>query len=57
MRDCVTLLKRINPLVADFKMVCQQFERENIKNGCVVISENISNNIAARVKKKNLIFK
>ena len=40
MWDCVALQKRVNPLVADFKMACEQFETENVKNGRVVISAN-----------------
>ena len=41
MWDCVELLKSVNPLVADFKMACEQFEAENVKNGQVVISANV----------------
>ena len=40
MWDCVTLLKMVNSLVADFKMACEQFETDNVKNGRVVISAN-----------------
>ena len=32
------MLKRVNPLVRDFKMACEQFAEENIKGGRVVIS-------------------
>ena len=38
MWNCVSLLKRVNPLVRDFKMACEQFAEENIKDGRVVIS-------------------
>ena len=40
MWDCVALQKRFNPLVGDFKMACEQFATENVKNGRVVISAN-----------------